>query len=170
MQSVWVAPFSFVLRHFRWVIADFFHSGNNLFFIGNGNNIHRPKVNFDRNVLLSVLALYAVEYLNLLNERIYKRWGELLNIGTFTDILKKRFQIDCILLRCLDFGFCFRYEFRELLLFCFVLITEDFESLFGNRTASKLLKGSRDQPVKFLDAFLRLFHPKLGIPQFLCNG
>lgn len=63
VQSVWVAPFSFVLRHFRGVVADFFHSGNDLFFVGNGNNIHRPKVNCDRNVLLSVLALYAVEYL-----------------------------------------------------------------------------------------------------------
>ena len=73
MQSVWVAPFSFVLRHFRGVVADFLHSGNDLFFVGNGNDIHRPKVNCDRNVLLSVLALYAVEYLNFLNERIYKR-------------------------------------------------------------------------------------------------
>ena len=93
MQSVWVVPFSFVLRHFRGVVADFFHSGNNLFFIGNGNNIHRPKVNCNRNVLFSVLSLYAVEYLNFLNESIYKRWGEFLNIGALTDIFKKRFQI-----------------------------------------------------------------------------
>ena len=116
VQSVWVAPFSFVLRHFRGGVSDFFHSGNNFFFVGNGNNIHRPKVNCDRNVLLPVLTLYAVEYLNFLNERIYKRWGEFLNIGTFTDIFEKRFQIDRILLRRLDFGFCFRYEFCKLLL------------------------------------------------------
>ena len=63
MQSVWVAPFSFVFRHFCGVVADFFHSGNDFFFVGNGNDIHRPKVNCDRNVLLSVLTLYAVEYI-----------------------------------------------------------------------------------------------------------
>ena len=63
MQSVWVAPFSFVLRHFRGGVADFFHSGNDLFFIRNGDDIHRPKVNCDRDVLLSVLALYTVKYL-----------------------------------------------------------------------------------------------------------
>ena len=67
VQSIWVAPFSFVLRHFRGVIADFFHSCNDL----NRNGIHRPKVNCNRNVLLSVLFLYAAEYLNLFNECVW---------------------------------------------------------------------------------------------------
>ena len=145
-----------LFTHFCGAVADFSHSGNDLFFIGNGNNIHRPKVNCDRNVLLSILTLYAVEYLDFLNERIYKRWGKFLNICAFTDIFKKRFQIDRILLRRLDIGFCFQYKFCKLLLLCFVLITEDFESCFIDRATSKLLKASRNQTVQFLDA-LRQF-------------
>ena len=95
-----------LFTHFCGAVADFSHSGNDFFFIGNGNNIRRPKVNCDRNVLLSILTLYAVEYLDFLNERIYKRWGKFLNICAFKDIFKKRFQIDRILLRRLDIGFC----------------------------------------------------------------
>ncbi len=73
------------------VLTDFFHSGNDLFLVGNDDNIHRSKVNRNRDVLLSVLALNAVEYLNLLDKRIYKCGGEFLNIGTFSDFCKKCF-------------------------------------------------------------------------------
>jgi len=77
------------LRHIGRVVSYLFHSGDDLLFVGYGDDPGGAEVDRNRNMLFFVRTYNAIEHLDSLYQRVYERRRQFGDVGTLADRNKK---------------------------------------------------------------------------------